>query len=139
MAPTIYDVAGMRMREPEVCRVQGLASAAGKPLNGLCGKVLSVQEPRDVPAEERLPVKLDGIPDLKSLKRANLDIAPQATREIGVGVGREELQGFGTNPTQPWLGELFVGATDRQTRERWLSEDVPDAATRVCGLSLIHI
>ena len=71
------------IREPEVCRVYGLSSVAGLLLNGLCGKVLSVHDPRDKPGEERVPVKLDGIPDIKSLRRSNLDIAPARDCKLG--------------------------------------------------------
>jgi len=130
--PTMYDVP-FHMREPEVCRVHGLSSAAGQLLNGLSGKVLSVHDPRDKPADERVPVKLDGIPDIKSLRRSNLDIAPARDMQIGVGVGREELQGFGTDPTQPTLDPagLWVGATDKKSGQRWLSEDVCGYTSRI--------
>ena len=130
--PTLYDVP-FHMREPEVGRVYGLSSAAGMLLNGLCGKVLSVHDPRDKPADERVPVKLDGIPDIKSLRRSNLDIAPARDMQVGVGVGREELQGFGTDPTQPALNAdgLWVGASDRKSGQRWLSEDVCGDTSRI--------
>ena len=130
--PTLYDVP-FHMREPEVGRVYGLSSAAGMLLNGLCGKVLSVHDPRDKPGDERVPVKLDGIPDIKSLRRSNLDIAPARDMQVGVGVGREELQGFGTDPTQPALhpGGLWVGASDRKSGQRLLSEDVCGGTSRI--------
>ena len=129
---TMYDLP-FPIREPEVCRVYGLSSVAGLLLNGLCGKVLSVHDPRDKPGEERVPVKLDGIPDIKSLRRSNLDIAPARDMQVGVGVGREELQGFGTAPTQPALhpGGLWVGASDRKSGQRLLSEDGCGGTSRI--------
>ena len=113
--------------------MHGLSSAAGQLLNGLCGKVLSVHDPRDKPADERVPVKLDGIPDIKSLRRSNLDIAPARDMQVGVGVGREELQGFGTDPTQPALDPagLWVSGTDRKSGRRCLNEDVCGCSSRI--------
>ena len=128
---SMYDVAGMRRREPTVCRVRGLNSAAGQLLNSLVGKVISTTDPEAAAPEARLPVKLDGIADIKSLKRANLELAPSGSREVGVGVGREELQGFGVDPTRPT--DLFYGLTDRNTGQCYLSEDVPANCTAVCG------
>ena len=119
---TMYDVASMRMREPKVCRVFGLTSPAGQLLNGLSGKVISAKDPAHAGEDERLPVKLDGIPDAKSLKRANLDIAPDSVMELAVGVGREELQGFRCDPTQPALeGGLFLSIADRKVQFQYQS------------------
>ena len=115
---TMYDVAGVVRRDPLVCRVFGLTSDTGKLLNGLGGKVISISDPRQARSEDRLPVKLDGIPEPKSLKRANLDIAPEGTHEYGVGVGREEMQGFRCDPTQPALDELFLNVVDRRSGQQ---------------------
>ena len=130
---TMYDVAGVVRRDPLVCRVFGLTSDTGKLLNGLGGKVISISDPRQARSEDRLPVKLDGIPEPKSLKRANLDIAPEGTHEYGVGVGREEMQGFRCDPTQPALDELFLNVVDRRSGQQMHGADVPDEATAVCG------
>ena len=129
----MYDVAGMCKRDPPVCRVFGLASATGQLLNGLSGKVISVSDPRQAGPEERLPVKLDGISEPKSLKRVNLDIAPPDTHEYGVGVGREEMEGFRCDPTQPALDELFINVVDRKGGQQVHGADVPNEATVVCG------
>ena len=126
---SVFDVAGRPWVEPPKCRVFGLTSEAGRPLNGVCGKIIShggVQGPPDT----RVMVMLDGVDTPKSLKLGNLNVMPQDTVMFGVGVGREELGGQdGTDPTRPV--ELFVSLV--LGRDRMGTVDVPAAAVSTCG------
>lgn len=52
--------------------------------------------------EERVAVHLDGVREVKSIKRKNLNILQARRWWLGVGVGREELNGLdGIDPTMP--------------------------------------
>ena len=103
-------------------------------LNGLCGRVLAANGAEGEP-DTRVAVSLDGVAGNKSIKLGNLTILPSQRAWFAVGIGREELQGPGTDPAQPT--ELFYSINDRvRVGHRVAVEDVPDAAIGACGRSV---
>jgi hypothetical protein len=73
------------------CRVHGLNSDAGKLLNGTVG-TLDANSNTDA---ERLPVRLDGIAQIKLIKPGNLYLIENADRapfSFGFGIGRKTLR-----------------------------------------------
>ena len=126
---SIYDTVGRPWIEPPKCRVHGLASEAGRPLNGLVGKIISPGGAEGA-ADTRVLVMLNGVAEPKSLKLGNLHVETSQRVEFGVGVGREELGGQnGADPTRPT--ELFVSLV--RGRDRLAAIDLPDNAVVTCG------
>ena len=133
---SVYDTAGRMWREPPRCRVHGLTSDAGRSLNGLCGRIISPGG-ADGDADTRVMVTLQGLREKKSIKLGNLDVIPGGHMTIGVGVGREELNGHGTDPTQP--SELWFNVMNNASGQRLAVEDLPAAANASCGRTMGNV
>jgi hypothetical protein len=134
---SVFDTVGQVWREPPRCRVFGLASEAGRALNGLCGRIISPGG-ADGEASSRVLVSLEGLHEKKNIKLGNLQLFPDQRVNFGVGVGREELNGHdGTDPTRP--AALWFNVVDAQSGQRLAVEDLPEAANSKCGRTMGNV